>query len=293
MNWDDVRYTLALSKSGSLARAAKVLGVDHTTVGRRVEAAEKSLGVRLFARTTTGFVLTQEGERLLEPMKSVEEAVLSVERAANSHHGGLEGSVRVTSPETFGISYLAPRLAAFGRQHPGLTIELVPGGDVLDLGRRQAEIAVRFFRSRTQSLVVRRVAEVGHALYASHEYLAARAFLGPQDLRNHRLLTTPSSQRSVEGQWLKRFTGTAKSSFVSDLTIALVGAVKASAGIAVLPRYLGDPEPGLRRLTVADEPTEPVWLTVHKDLKDAPRVRVLLDFLAATLRADQLLLLGK
>src|SRR5689334_4799791 len=152
MNWDDLRFVLALSRAGSLARAAKELRVDHTTVGRRIEAVEADLGVRLFTRTTTGYVLTAEASALLPEIQRVEEAVLALERGAHAQHDSLEGSVRITSGETFGACYLAPRLVSFGRRHPGLTIELVTGGVVLDLARREADIAVRLFRSSHENL---------------------------------------------------------------------------------------------------------------------------------------------
>ncbi len=128
LNWDDLRFVLAVSRAGSLARAARALHVDHTTVGRRVEAAEAALGVRLFTRTTTGFVLTADADRLLQPMRQVEDAVLALERTAEAQDERLAGAVRVTSPETLGVSYLAPRLAAVGRAHPGRTLELMPAG---------------------------------------------------------------------------------------------------------------------------------------------------------------------
>jgi DNA-binding transcriptional LysR family regulator len=167
MNWDDLRYVLALADAGSLLKAAKVLEVDHTTVGRRIEAAEAALGVRLFTRTTTGYVPTADADRLLVPMRTVEQAVLSVERSAVARRDSLEGPVRITSPETFGVSYLAPQLATFGQTHPGVVIELVPAGEVLDLGRRQAELAVRFFPSKGEGLAVRRAGEVTYGLYAT------------------------------------------------------------------------------------------------------------------------------
>lgn len=127
------------------------LGVDHTTVGRRVEAAEQALGVRLFTRTTTGYTLTADADRLLAPMRQVEESVLAVQRHAQANDGGLEGPLRVTSPETFGVMYLAPKLASFGVEHPGVTIELMPSGEVFDLGRREAEIAVRLVQSKARA----------------------------------------------------------------------------------------------------------------------------------------------
>lgn len=292
MNWDDLRFVLALSRAGSLARAAKLLKVDHTTVGRRIEAAEEALGVSLFTRTSTGYVPTAEAERLLAQIRHVEDAVLALERGAHAQQGSLEGSVRVTSPETFGARYLAPRLATFGREHPELTIELSAGGTILDLARREADIAVRFFRSKHESLVVRRVADVAHGLYASEAYLAHRPLESASALRDHPLLTSMPGPNVVEAAWMKKLTGGAQPAFVSDLSIALVEAARAGAGIAVLPRYLGDAEPTLRHIPMEGEPREPVWITVHRDLKATPRVRVVLDYLAECLKKDRALLLG-
>ena len=293
MNWDDLRYVLTLSKVGSLARAAKVLSVDHTTVGRRITAAEQALGVTLFTRTTLGYVPTGDAMRLLAPMTQVEEAVLALERSAHASHASLAGAVRVTSPETFGVSYLAPRLAAFGAAHRGLSLALEPGGEVRDLGRRQAEVAVRFFRSRDQHLVVRRVAEVSYGLYASSEYLARHPVKSARELKDHPLLVSTPGPNVVEAQWVKRLTGSTPPAFVSTLSLALLNAARASAGVAVLPRYLGDAEPTLRRLDMPDAPSESVWLTVHRDLKQTPRVRAVLDFLAASMKADAGLLRGR
>jgi DNA-binding transcriptional LysR family regulator len=286
MNWDDLRFVLEVSKVGSLAKAAKTLGVDHTTVGRRVDAAEQALGVRLFTRTPAGYVTTADALRLLAPMTQVEQAVLAVERGAQANLVSLEGTVRVTSPETFGVSFLAPRLATFGRAHPGLSIELVPAGEVLDLGRRQAEVAVRFFRSADQHLVARRVGEVSYGLYASHEYLARHPVRGPRDLKDHPLLVSTPGPNVVETQWVKRLSGNASPAFVSTLSLALLSAAKASAGVAVLPTYLGDAEPTLKHLPMPDAPTETVWLTVHKDLRATPRVRAVLDFLADVMKRE-------
>jgi DNA-binding transcriptional LysR family regulator len=292
MNWDDLRFVLVLSKAGALARAARALSVDHTTVGRRIEAAEAALGVRLFTRTASGYVPTAEAERLLGPMRQVEEAALAVERAAAADRDSLTGTVRVTSPETFGISYLAPRLAALGLRHPGLTLDLVPSGEVLDLGRRQAEIAVRFFRSRHENLVLRRAGDVAHGFYATPEYLARRPVRGPADLREQRILSAPLDPDALETRWLKRLGVSVQPSFVSLLSLALLGAARASAGLAILPRYLGDAEPRLRHVPMPDEPTEPIWLTVHRDLKKTPRVRAVLDFLLESLEEDAELLTG-
>ncbi len=290
MNWDDLRFVLVLAKTGALTRAARVLQVDHTTVGRRIDAAEAALGVRLFTRTASGYVLTAEADRLLPAMRQVEEAALAVERVAAAHADRLTGLLRVTSPETFGIRYLSPRIAAFGLEHPSLSIDLVTSGEVLDLGRRQAEIAVRFFRSRQQNLVLRRAGEVSYGFYASPEYLARHPVREPADLERCRLLCAPLTDGSLEARWLKRLNVRAQPSFVSLLSLALVGAACVSAGVAILPRYLGDAEPRLRHVPMPNEPAEPIWLTVHRDLKQTPRVRAVLDYLILALAQDRPLL---
>jgi len=196
----------------------------------------------------------------------------------------------VTSPETFGVVWLAPRLARFGRQLPALSVELRPSGEVLDLGRREAEVAVRFFRARQEGLVARRVGEVGHGLYASEKYLARRPVRGPAELPAHPLLLPADGP---ELAWVRQLVRGARPAFSSDVSLALSEAARADAGVALLPHYLGDATPGLVHVPMPREPTEPIWLTVHRDLRRSPRVRVLLEFLVEAIRADQSLLAGK
>jgi DNA-binding transcriptional LysR family regulator len=292
MNWDDLRFVLALSNAGSLARAAKALKVDHTTVGRRIEALEANLGVKLFTRTATGYVRTAEADALLPDMKRVEDAVLALERTAHARDTIVTGSVRVTAGETFGACYLAPRLAHFGREHPGLTVELVMGGDVLDLARREADIAVRLFRSQHADLVIKRAGELAHGLYAAKTYLVKHPVKGALTLADHPLLTASPGPNIVEAQWLEQLSGGAHPAFVSNLTMALVAAVREGAGIAVLPRYIGDADKALKHIAMPNEPRETIWVTVHRDMKQTPRVRIVLDFIHACLKKDRKLLLG-
>lgn len=289
MNWDDLRFVAVLSRAGSLVKAAATLGVEHTTVGRRVEAAERALGVRFFTRTAAGYVLTREGEQLLNPLRQVENAVLALERGVNAQRGMLEGSIRVTSPETFGISYLAARLARFGRQFPALCVELAPTGEILDLSRSEAELAVRFFRTRHEAVTVRRVGEFRYGLYVSAAYLKRRPLKGPVELSAHPLLLPPSG---VELDWVRQLVPSARAAFVSEVSLVLAEAAAAGAGVAALPKYLGETTPGLVHLPMPREPSEPLWLTVHRDLRQSPRVRVLYDFLTETIRADRALLVG-
>lgn len=289
MNWDDLRFVAALARGGSLSKTAAALGVDHTTVGRRVEAAERGLGLKLFTRTAAGYVLTREGAQLIAPLRQVEDAVLTLERGVHAQRGALEGTVRVTSPESFGVAYLAARLARFGRQYPALGIELVPAGAVLDLSRSEAELAVRFVRTRHESLVARRIGEVGYGLYASAAYLARHPLKGAGELRAHPLLLPASG---VELAWVRQLAPDSRPAFVSDVSLVLAEAAGADAGVAALPRYLGDGAAGLVHLPMPRAPSETLWLTVHRDLRQTPRVRVLFDFLVAAVRTDRELLAG-
>ncbi|HEY0881414.1 MAG TPA: LysR family transcriptional regulator [Archangium sp.] len=286
MNWDDLNVGLAVARTGSLAKAAMELDVDHTTVGRRVEALEKALGLRLFVRSARGYVLSAEGERLLPELQRVEAAVYGVERSAQGQQASLSGTVRVTSGESFGVGYLAPRLAEFGQLHDGLSLELITGGTVLDLARREADIAVRLFRTTHEHLAVRKVGELKHALYASSAYLARRPLKKASELKSHRLLVPTPGPRVVESEWVRKLSRGATPAFVSTMTLALVEAAKRGAGVAVLPRYLGDAERTLERIPMPDEPAEPIWVTVHRDLRNVPRVRVVLDFLVGCLERD-------
>ena len=201
--------------------------------------------------------------------------------------------MRITSAETFAARWLAPRLATFGRQHPGLSIELATGPNIFDLGRREADVAVRTFRSKHEDLVVVRAAEMAFSLYATEAYLArCRTPTGLDDLRAHELLSVDPKPQAVEAVWIHRVARGARFVFSSNLTMAVLNAALTGAGIAVLPCYIGDAEPTLRRLPMPDEPREGIWITVHRDLKHTRRVRALLDFLSARLKKDRGLLLG-
>ena len=223
-------------------------------------------------------------------MQRVEGAVRELEREVSST-ATLSGPVRVTSPETLGATWLAKVLAQFQTEHPQVQLELVPSGQVLDLGRREAELAVRFFRSKQDHLVARRVATVGYGLYASHSYLKRHPVHGPERLHEHALLGS-NAEGDLEARWLRRLDKRAKPAFTSPFSLTLLAAAKEHAGIAVLPCYLGDAEPTLQRISAPEPPKEDMWLTVHRDLRDSPRVRALMDGVIAAAHRDARRLAG-
>ncbi len=289
MNWDDLRFVLVVTELGSLAKASQRLGVDHTTVGRRIEAMERSLKMRLFTRTPAGYVPTADAQRLLAPMQRVENAVRELEREVSSA-ATLTGPVRVTSPETLGATWLAKVLSQFQVEHPQVQLELVPSGQVLDLGRREAELAVRFFRSRQENVVARRVATVGYGLYASHAYLK-RHPVHAVELHEHALLSS-NADTDLEARWLRRLDKRAKPTLTSPLSLTLLTAAKEGAGLAVLPCYLVDAESSLQKVSMPEAPSEDMWLTVHRDLRETPRVRALMNVIIAAAKRDAQRLAG-
>lgn len=277
MNWDHLRFLLALAEQGTLSAAARVLGVDHSTVGRRVDSAEAALGVRLFTRSVAGYALSPDGERLLPEMRKVAQAMHGLRRAAEQGEAAVRGPIRVTCPETLGMTWLAKRLAEFALQEPGVQVLLDPSGRVADLGVGEAEIAVRNVRSTQQRLVVQPLAQVEYGLYATSEYLREHP-LQPGFAGAH-FLAPPVSPVSIEGAWLKRLAPKAEPVLVSELSICLASAAQVSAGIAILPSYLGRSHPGLEHIPVADPPREALWLTVHEDARKVARVRALMAYL--------------
>jgi len=291
MNWDDLRFVATVARRGSLLAAARELGVDHTTVGRRVAAAEAALGITLFVRSTVCLSLTADAEALLAPLQAVEDAVHGLVRVAGAGDGDLTGTVKVTAPESFGIAWLAPRLAEFARQHQGLHVELDPSGAVLDLSRREAEIALRHFRSNDAALVSRHAADVGHGLYATKTYLARYPVRGQADLAGRPFLMGPPGD--LDTDWLLTLAPDAKPVFTCVVAVALVAAARTGAGLAVLPRFLGDAEPDLVHLPMPNEPRQALWLHVHRDLRKTPRVRAVLDYLSDTLTSQKADLRGR
>ena len=167
LDWDDLRFFLAVARRGSLTTAAKDLRVAQSTVGRRLSSLETNLGARLLHRTPDGYTLTLAGHDVLRQAERVEIEALGVERSVGGRDAKLEGVVRVTCTETMAAHVLAPCFAALQEIHSGILVELMPNPNVLSLSMREADIAVRLVRSNEHDLVVRRIGLIAFGLYAS------------------------------------------------------------------------------------------------------------------------------
>jgi len=280
LDWNDVQYFLAIHRAQTLAGAARALKVEHTTVGRRLSAMEKALGAKLFVRTPDGYQPTRMGEEILPMAEQAEASLLAIERVALADDDRAEGTVRVTTSESFG-GLLGRWFAELRTKHPRITVELLTGNAQLDLTRREADIAVRFSPTREGNLVCRRVATAVWAPFASRAYVEARGGLPESgELAGHDVIGFNAGLANVPGAvWIEEHGAGANVVLRSDSIPAACNAAVAGLGIAVIPLFAGDPEPQLVRLLPRIVQSRPGYLVVHPDLARVARIRVVLAFL--------------
>lgn len=287
-SWDDVRFFLAIHRAGSLSAAAGPLEVTQPTCGRRLAALEASLGLRLFDRTPDGLRITADGKTLLEAATMMEQSAHDLTLRATVRDRDLEGVVRIATTELFASAFLVGALPNVREKYPGIRVELVLSSTETDLLRREADIGIRFgptgARPKPAALVARRLGDEPFLLYGSDGYLRRRgAPADPDDLSHHEIVVY--SGRHPAAAWCaKAFRG----AFValSAPSMQVTGAaIAAGLGLGVLPRRAARLFPLLRPLSpVVARGTG--WLVVHPDLRHVPRVRVVIDTLAAAYRAD-------
>lgn len=298
MDWDDLRYVLAIARGGSLAAAGRALGVNASTVHRRLDGLEARLAVRLFDRTPSGFHPTGAGERMIDAADRVEHEIIAVDRDLTGRDTRLSGRLRITSSETLAYRLLTDELASFRRHHPGIHLELLLDNRQFDLSRREADIALRATRPTQGELFGRKIADIVWALYGSADYLAGHDNEGGGDgdpLRGHDLIGWEQAVTQVKvAGWLAANAAENAVVYRSSSIINQLVAVKAGIGLAVLPCYLGDPEPDLRRAgPIIDDVTTELWVITHKALKQTARVRAFLDLVGEGLSRRRTLLEGR
>jgi DNA-binding transcriptional LysR family regulator len=289
LDWDDLRSFLAISRHRTLSGAARALGVQQSTMSRRLAALERRGAVRLLHKTPDGYVLTEAGEAVLGNAERMEAEALAVERAVTGHDVRLEGSIRLTTVETLASEILLPGLAGFCARYPGIRLELIADTRSLSLTKREADIALRLARPSQAELAVRKLGAMEYGLYASSEYLAMR---GTPDLAagapGHRVVLNDQDLIDLpEMVWLRAMTARAEPALMSNSRFAHRAAAESGLGLAALARYLGDNRPGLQRLTPpTPSPVRDLWLSVHSDIRHMPRIRALTDFLSVLLRQE-------
>jgi len=273
--WDDVRYFLAVARARSLSGAARVLGVGHVTVGRRIALFEKRLGVTLLNRTPDGFTVTSAGDAVLRQCMAMENAALDLERTAAGRDSLVAGSVRVTTTEALADQVVAPAIATLRQAHPGLQVDLVVSVRTLDVARREADLAVRFARPSAPDLICRKLGEVGFSLYASKRYLSrAGSPKRGQGLAGHDLITYTGAPAAISPVFLGESLDGARVALRCDNPFIQRTAAANDVGIAELACVFGDGVPDVIRVWPQEAPVRrTVWLILHEDMRRSARIR--------------------
>ena len=290
LDWDDLRFFLAIVRTGSLSAASRNLHVAQSTVGRRLVSLEDSLGVRLLNRTPDGYVPTRAGEDVRLQAESIEEQAIALERQVVGRDRRMAGPVRVTCAETIASNVIAPCLGTLYDTQPDIMVDLIPNPRELSLSMREADISVRLTQSEQHDLVVRRIGTLAFGLYASHGYIERHGECDyDAGCAGHRLITQLDGiQDATQTDWLAELAPRAQVAMQTSSHAAALAATKQGGGLASLIRYCGDNEPGLVRLETPPLPSlipsAGIWLVVHKDNRDTPRIRVALDHIANWVR---------
>ncbi|EPX77746.1 LysR family transcriptional regulator [Litoreibacter arenae] len=279
-NWDDLRVFLAVARAGSLSGAARSLGVNHSTVFRRIAGLEETMGVRLFERLPTGYVLTAAGEETLGIVERIEEDVTTLDRTVTGQDLRLSGTVRITAIDMLAFWLLPDHLARFRESYPGIEVEIVVGNEALDLSRRETDLALRIGNTPPETLVGRRVGRLHFAVYGAPEYCASHP---NTDLSTHDWIGFDSAHAPLTREVEKLVPGI-RPAIRSNSVACAVRLAKAGLGLAVLPCAIADLKPDLIR--AAELPGVfglDLWLLTHEDLRHTARIRAVLEFLTPAL----------
>ena len=280
-DWENLRHFVVLAREGTLSAAARLLGVDHATVARRVAALEAETGLKLVDRRARSYQLTDHGRRIAATALPMEEAAFAVGRAVQAVKPGLRGEVSISSPPSLANALIAPRLVQLCRQHPGIRIKLIGEKRAASLNRREADVALRLSRPSENGLIARKIGSFGFGLYGASSYLKvtprhAFAFIAYDD----RMDDAPQQK------WLQTVTAGSEIVLRTNDLENQAAAARTGLGVAVLPDFLGEPDPRLERHDIAPAPpNRDVWLLVHRDLRQAPLVRAVMEFLIECIKA--------
>jgi len=291
-DWDDLRVFLALAREGNLTAAARLLGVSHPTVARRIKALEASFGARLFDRLPNRFVLTAAGEELLADAQAMERAGEAIDRRIAGLTDTAHGTVRLSAGEAM-AAFIARHLPAIRRNLQCIEIELIASHLLANLSRREADLLIREQVPDLGSIVTRRLGHAAYAVYGVPDLAIAQPTR--EALRDMPWAGFDDDHSYMPGQsWLLDLLDGERPAVRVNDWLVLHEAVRAGAGLAVLPCYLGDGDPALRRCgALLDEIAADQWLLVHRDLRTLPRVRAVMDALVELFQKERPALEGR
>jgi DNA-binding transcriptional LysR family regulator len=295
MNWDDVRLFLAVARAGQILAAARRLGINHATLGRRLTTMEQDLRTRLLIRRTNGCELTAEGEIFFRAAERMETEMLAAQAATGRVDSAISGTVRIGAPDGFGVSFLASRLGRLTERHPELKLQLVPIPRSFSLSQREADIAITIERPEQGRLVSSKLTDYTLGLYASQAYLADRRKPeSTDDLKRHRrigyvedLIFSPSLD--FTGEVMRNW----DAGFEISSAIGQTEAVRSGAGIGILHNYVARRYGELVRVLPDITIRRSYWTTYHETTRDLVRVKTVVSFLREMVDEDRHIFAGE
>lgn len=280
-DWEDLRHFVTLAREGTLSAAARGLGVDHATVARRVRALEAETGLKLVDRRDRTYTLTDEGRRIAAAAAPMEEAAFAVGRAALASKPTLRGEVTISAPPSLANALIAPQISRLRRRHPGIVLKLIGEKRTASLNRREADIALRLTRPTEPGLIARKVSSFGFSLYGAPAYLKETPRHAFEFIAYDSAMDDAPQQK-----WLLAAAAGHEIVLRTNDLENQASAAGAGVGVAVLPHFLGDADPKLMRYAAAPMPVRrDLWLVVHRDLRHAPAIRAVMEFLSQCLTA--------
>jgi molybdate transport repressor ModE-like protein len=287
MQWDDARIFLAVAREGSFSNAAKRLGVQHSTVSRRIRALEDRLAAPLVERRTSGYVLTEAGEELKHSALRIEKELLSFEGTVGGQADDAAGELRITAIANMASTVLMPCFARFSAAHPKIELNVQVTNNSLRLSEREADVAIRQTNKPGDTLIGTRLTTVASAVYGSRHYnaavkagKAAEKWIGVDCCDYHRT-------------WTKQAWPQAEHEFFVDETSLTLAALKEGLGVGFLPCFLGDSDPDLTRFHEPEPQHElGLWLLYHRDLRQTKRVVLFREHMQREIKQAQALFEG-
>lgn len=278
MNWDDLRLFLAVARTGSISGAAKHLGVQHSTVSRRMRQLEEQLGARLIERKKSGYELSLAGENVKEAATRMESEALHVDGAVLGKDADLSGSLQVTAINNMASTILIPMFADFSKAHPQVALHLIVSNSDASLSQREADVAIRLTDSPAYTLIGKRIVTVASTIYGSRAYIEQIRLGG----REPKWLGVECC--NFHKSWTKQSCGEQSHNFYSDDTLLTLAAVREGLGVSYLPCFMGDADPLLDRYC-KPEPAHNLglWILLHPDLKRTARVLAFRDHMARSI----------
>lgn len=287
-DWDDVRFFLAVAKTGSFSAAATQLNTKQTTVGRRIQALERRLGAKLFDRHRHGMEVTPAARGVLVQAESMMSNATAIERHLAGLDREMAGIVRIAATEGIAAHWLVPRLGLLRRTHPDIIVQVIAGDQVLDLATRQADLAIRFFRPTSNQLVAARVGQVNMSIFAAPSYVEQYGL--PQkfeDLREHHIVdhTTLHALPAMK-PWSEVVERTPSVVLRTNSSYAAMEAVQTGYGISVFPDYIAKSS-NLLAAPIDLKIVRDIWLVSHEETNKGARIRTVIDYVRDQFRQDE------